>query len=136
MAASSVEPHIFHAPAIVLAVDHDGQPLQLGLPAGRGAEMIDDRPRPVLLQFLVDFPDQLAALLLVSFRRLLDELLFELGVAVAGVIALRATGIILVELLVWVVDAAAGIVWPIWYSLRATLGNQLAVSTGSKVPST
>src|ERR1700738_417588 len=110
VAASPVEPHVFHAPAIVLAVDHDGQPLQLGLPAGRGAEMIDDWPRPVLLQFLVDFPDQLAALLLVSFRRLLDELPFDLGVALAAVIALRAAAIILIELLVWVVNAAAGIV--------------------------
>src|SRR3954454_19337721 len=86
----SIEPPIFHAPAIVLAVDHDRHALELRLPASGGAEVVDDRPRAVFLQFLVDVPDQTLALLLVGFRRLLLEQLLELAVAVAGVVALRA----------------------------------------------
>src|SRR5258705_13401468 len=39
---SAVEPPIFHAPAIVLAVDHDRDALELRLPAGRGTEVVDD----------------------------------------------------------------------------------------------
>ena len=62
----------------------------------------------VLLQFAVDLPDQLLALLRVGFHRLLVDQLVELGIAVAGVVALRAAGVVLVELLVGVVDAAAG----------------------------
>src|SRR5438477_12329555 len=92
----AVEPPIFHAPAIVLAVDHDRYALELRLPAGRGAKVVDDRPRAILLQFLVDVPDQALALLLVGFRRLFLEQLLELAVAVAGVVALRAAAVLLV----------------------------------------
>src|SRR5208282_5911595 len=49
------------------------QPFQLGLPAGRGAEVVDDRPGSILLQLLVDLPDKLPALVLVGFDRLLLE---------------------------------------------------------------
>src|SRR6266478_495536 len=107
---SAVEPPIFHAPAIVLAVDHDCDALELRLPAGGSAEVVDDRSRAVLLQFLVDVPDQALALLLVGLRRLLLEQCLELAVAIAGVVALRAATVVLVELLVGVVDAAAGVV--------------------------
>src|SRR6267154_711550 len=107
---SAVQPPIFHAPAIVLAVDHDRRALHLRLPAGRGAEVVDDRPRAILLQFPVDVPDQALALFLVGFCRLLLEQFFELGVAIAGVVALRAAAVILIELLVRVVDATAGVV--------------------------
>src|SRR5438094_7811477 len=94
---SAVEPPIFHAPAIVLAVDHDRDVFHLRLPARRGAEVIDDRARAIFLQFLVDIPDQALSLLLVGFRRLLLEQLLELAVAIAGVVALRAAAVILVE---------------------------------------
>src|SRR5262249_48624775 len=40
--SSAVEPPIFHAPAIVLAVDHDRDVLHLRLPAGRRAEVVND----------------------------------------------------------------------------------------------
>src|ERR1700719_2796750 len=63
-----IQPEVFEAPAIVLAVDHDRQALDLGLPAGRGAEMINDRTRAVLLQFLVDLPDELTALLRIGLH--------------------------------------------------------------------
>src|SRR5260370_29235275 len=105
-----VQPEVFEAPAIVLAVDHDRQPFHLRLPAGRCAEVVNDRTRAVLLQFLVDLPDEFAALLRIGLHRLQRELLFELVVAVTGVVALRATAIILVELLVRIVDAAAGVI--------------------------
>jgi hypothetical protein len=39
---------------------------------------------------------------------LLIEQLVESGIAVAGVIAVRAAGIIFIELRVWVVDTEAG----------------------------
>src|SRR5437764_3347774 len=103
-ARSAVEPPIFHAPAIILAVDHDRDVLQLRLPTGCGAEVVDDRPRAVLLQSLVDVPDQALALLLVGFGRLLLEQLLDVAVAVASVVALRAAAVILVEHLIGVID--------------------------------
>src|ERR1700720_3487962 len=63
-----VEPHILEAPAIVLAVGHHRQPLDLGLPAGRGAQVVDDRARQVFLQLVVDIPHQLFALCRIGFR--------------------------------------------------------------------
>ena len=72
--------------------------------------MVDDPPRPALLQLLVNFPDEAPALVAVGDLRLLDESLLELRVAIGGVVALRAAAVILEELLVRVVDAAAGIV--------------------------
>src|SRR5258708_29424551 len=106
---SAVQPPIFHAPAIVLAVDHDRRALHLRLPAGRGAEMVDDRARAILLQFLVDVPDQALALFLVGFRRLLLEQFFELGVAIAGAVALAAAAVLLAESLIGAANAAAGV---------------------------
>ena len=61
-----VEPDILHAPAVEEAVDHDRQPLDLRLPAGREAVVEEDRPSAILLQFLVDVPHQMAALFLVG----------------------------------------------------------------------
>src|SRR4051812_1680927 len=68
-----VEPGVLEAPAVVDAVDHQRHALDMGLHAGGTARMEHDRPRPVLLQLLVDVPDQLLALLLVDHHRLLDE---------------------------------------------------------------
>src|SRR5438552_15132955 len=45
-----VEPDILHAPAVEDAVDHDGQPFDVGLPAGSAAPVIDDRPGAILGQ--------------------------------------------------------------------------------------
>src|SRR6516225_11635295 len=83
-----LEPHIFNAPTVVLAVDHDGQPFELRLHASCRAGMIDDRPRAVLLQFLIDLPDEVLAPLLIGYRRLLDEQILEFRIAVAGIVAL------------------------------------------------
>src|SRR5580704_5272865 len=63
--ALSVEPDIFHAPAIVDAVDHDRQTPECGLPAGCGIVVEDDRPGTVELQPAIDLPHQLTAPLLI-----------------------------------------------------------------------
>src|SRR6266568_5484829 len=104
--ALPIQPYILEAPAVVDAVDHHRQPFHLGLAARRADIVKDDRPGSVFLQLLVDLPHQLLALCLVRHRRLFVELLVELGVAVTAVVARRATGVILVELLVRVVNAA------------------------------
>src|ERR1700746_1961341 len=54
IALSPIEPEIFVARTVVDAVDHEGQPLHLGIPAGCRAVVVDHRPGAVLLQFAVD----------------------------------------------------------------------------------
>src|SRR5215469_14397133 len=108
--ASAVEPDVLHAPAVVLAVGHDGEVLDPRLSAGAEAHVVDDRPRAVLLELPVDLPDQPLALVAVGQGRLLDKELLQVRVAVGGVVALRTAAVILEELLVGVVDPAAGIV--------------------------
>ena len=57
-----VEPDVFHAPAVVDAVDHDREPLDIGLLAGRAARIEDDRSCRILRQLPFDLPYQLLAL--------------------------------------------------------------------------
>src|SRR5580700_4467960 len=106
--ASSVEPDLFHAPTVVDAVDHDGQVLDLRVRADAAAIEVDQRPRAVLGQPPFDLPDQLVALVLVRFHRLLVNQLVHFGVAVAVVIADTAAGIVLVEQRIRIVDISAG----------------------------
>jgi hypothetical protein len=56
-----VEPEVFEALAVVDAVNHESQPLELRLPADRAAREENDRPGIVLNQLLLDLPDQLLA---------------------------------------------------------------------------
>ena len=42
-----VEPDVFEPPAVVDAVDHDGQAFDPGLPAGPAARVKDDWPRRI-----------------------------------------------------------------------------------------
>src|SRR6516164_2218337 len=63
-----VQPNVFKAPAIEDAVDHHPQALDPGLPAGGEPQVIDDRPRLVLLQSPVDLPHQPLALLVVGLH--------------------------------------------------------------------
>src|SRR5206468_12199069 len=51
-----VEPDVFHAPAVVDAVDHARQPLDEGLSAGRDARIEDDRTCRILRQLAFDLP--------------------------------------------------------------------------------
>src|SRR5207248_7792791 len=71
----SVQPHVFHAPAVVDAVDHRRQPLDLRLPAGGKNIVENDRASSVFLQFPIDLPYQPLALVLIGHRRLFVELL-------------------------------------------------------------
>src|SRR5229473_8503510 len=57
-----VEPDVFHAPAVVDAVDHDREPLDIGLLTGRAARIEDDRSCRILRQLPFDLPYQLLAL--------------------------------------------------------------------------
>jgi hypothetical protein len=82
------------------------------LPASSAAVVVDDRPRHVLLQLLVDFPNQGLALLLIDFERLAVEQLLQFEIAVAGIVPFGAASIVLVELLVGIVDPAARYIKP------------------------
>src|SRR6266851_570304 len=84
----SVEPNVFHAPAVEAAVGHRRQPLELRLHAGREPRIEEHRPRGILGQPALDLPYQLAPLLRVRFHRLLLDQLLGLPVAIARVIAL------------------------------------------------
>src|SRR5436190_15818489 len=71
----SVQPHVFHAPAVVDAIDHRRQPLDLRLPAGGKNIVKNDRASSVFLQFPIDLPYQPLALVLIGHRGLFVELL-------------------------------------------------------------
>ena len=88
--------------------------------------MHEDRTRHVLLQFLVDVPHHLLALLDVGLDRLLVEQRFELLVAVVRVVALGVAAIVLVEGLVGIVDAIAGQVETDGIVVARDLGEPLA----------
>src|SRR5215469_876655 len=74
---SPAEPDVFHAPAVEEAVDHDRQPLDLRLAAGREAVVVEDRAGAVFLQLAVDVPDETAAFVLVRFGGLPVEQLVD-----------------------------------------------------------
>src|SRR6202040_2301707 len=102
---SLVEPDVLHTPIIKDAVLHQGQTLDLRLPAGALSHEEDDRAHRILDQLALDLPDQLLALRRIGFRRLPVDQRIHLGVA-AGIIAGRPARVILVELRVGVVDGA------------------------------
>src|SRR5438270_8465722 len=70
-----VEPDVLHPVAVVDAVDHRHEPLDVGLGAGAAARIEDDRPRPILGETALDLPHQLLALPDIGFGRLpIDQL--------------------------------------------------------------
>src|SRR5258708_4345090 len=93
--ALPVQRHIFEAGAVVDAVDHGHQPLDLWLPAIGRVWIEEDRPRVVRDQDLLDVPYQMLALLDVGLGRLLVHQPVHRLVAIPGVIALRAADIVL-----------------------------------------
>src|SRR5712671_5806046 len=103
--ALPVEPDVFHTPAVVDAVDHDGEALHVRLPASRAARVKDDGAGAVLRQSPFDLPYQPLALLRIGFDRLPVDQLVDLRAAVAGIIPLRSAHVVLVKLLIRVVDA-------------------------------
>src|SRR5262245_65624036 len=104
--ASTLEPDILHAPAIVDAIDHDRHVLHLGSPAGAAAHVVDHRSHGILGQLAIDFPGDLLALLLIRLGRLPGDQRIDLLVAVVHVGA-RAAGVVLGIVLIWIVDAVA-----------------------------
>src|SRR6266446_1044490 len=104
MSCSIVEPEVFEPPAVVDAVDHRREPLDVGLSAGRGAAVKNDRSGAVLGQPPLDLLYQLLALLLVEFDRLAVDQIVDLGIAIAIGVILGSAGVSLIESLVRVVD--------------------------------
>src|SRR5215469_14710458 len=101
-----VEPEVFEAEAVVNAVDHHSHPLHLRVAARRLSGIEDNRTGAVLGQPPFDFPYQMLAFVLLGFGRLLIDQLVDFRTAIACVVALCGTDIVLVELLVGVVDGA------------------------------
>src|SRR5215831_4008088 len=64
----SIEPDLLHAPAVEHAVVHQGEPLDLGPPAGRLAHEEDNRPNRILGQFALNLPNQLLAFGSIALR--------------------------------------------------------------------
>src|SRR5712692_7924301 len=78
----AIQPQNLEAPAVVDAVRHDGQSLELRLPAIGDAWVEQDGPGIVLHQLPFDFPHQPFAFLDVGFGRLPVDQLIDLGVAI------------------------------------------------------
>jgi hypothetical protein len=85
-----IEPDVFHAVAVVDAVDHRLQPLDIGLRARPAARIEDDRPGAVLGQPPFDLPHQLFTFLPVGLGGLPVNQLVDFRIAVAGVVPHRA----------------------------------------------
>src|SRR5260370_3684063 len=105
---SLVQPDIFHAPVVVDAVDHDGQPFELGDPAAAAALAADQRLCVKLDSPPLHSPVEPIAFVLVRLHRLMLDHPVDLGVAIAIVIADPATRVIFVEHRIRVVDQRAG----------------------------
>ena len=105
-ARAIVEPDVFHPPAVIDAVGHQGQVLDPGLPAGGARRVEQHWAHSRLGEYALDAPYDLLALDRVGFHRLLVHQLVELVVAVSGIVPQRAAHVILVEHLVGVVDTA------------------------------
>src|SRR2546430_4535069 len=86
-----VQPDVFHAPAVIDAVDHDRQALHMRLPAARADRIEQHRAHRRLGQLALDLPNDLLALFGIGFARLAVDQLVKLGIAVSRIIA-RRTG--------------------------------------------
>src|SRR5262249_52881157 len=82
-----IEPHVFQAEIVDDAVGHHRPTLDPGLPAIGEAVVKNDWPGAVLSQLLLDLPDQLLAFVGIDLGRLLVEQLFQIRVAITGVVA-------------------------------------------------
>src|SRR6516165_11363742 len=92
-----VEPDVLHPPAVVDAVDHDGQAPDLGVPADPAAAEIKQWLGVVLDEAALDVPDDVLALFLVGLARLLLNHPVDLRVTIAVVVADPAAGVVLVK---------------------------------------
>src|SRR6516162_1147975 len=102
-----VEPDVLHAPAVVDAVDHDGQAPDLGVPAVPAAAEIKQWLGVVLDEAALDVPDDVLALFLIGLARSLLNHPVDLRVTIAVVIADPAAGVVLVKHRIGVVGQRA-----------------------------
>src|SRR6516162_3379977 len=107
-----VEPYVFEAGAIVNAVDHADQTVDVWPPAGDAGHVQDVRARVFFDQLLLDLPNQLPSLAGIGFPRLPVDQLVNRLVAISGVIAQRAALVIFVELRIGIVNLALGDIEP------------------------
>src|SRR5439155_3598162 len=78
-----IQPHVFHAPAVVDAVAHDRQAFDVRVVTIARRSIEDHRTRAIIGQLLLDLPDQFLAFCLIALHRLLVDQLVELGIAIA-----------------------------------------------------
>src|SRR5258708_23910176 len=100
-----VEPYVFHAVAVVHAVDHDRESLDVGSPASCAGIVVDNWSCAVLLEPAVNLPYQSLSPLLIRLHRLLFEQLLSFAITIASVVAIRFARIVLIKLLVRIIDA-------------------------------
>src|SRR5438874_3464108 len=131
---TALEPDILHTPAVKQAVGHNCQSLELRLPARREAIMEQDGSSSILLQPLVDFPNKMPALVLIRLHRLSVEQLVDLGIAIRGIVTVRAAGVILVELRVGVVHARTRQIQSDFVILAVDLWKPVGRFNGLKFP--
>src|SRR6516164_4976236 len=81
-----IEPDVFHAPAVVDAVGHQGQILDPGLAAGGAGREVEHRADPGLGEHALDLPDDLFAFFRVGLHRLPVNQLIEVVVAVPAIV--------------------------------------------------
>src|SRR5260370_21614662 len=105
-----IEPHVLKPPAVENAVDDQIEALDARPPAGRGAGVEYDRARGVAREAPLDLPHQLPPLLGIGLARLPVDQRVDLLVAIAGVVAVRAARVVLVEHLFGVVDRCLSVI--------------------------
>ena len=103
-----VQPDVIEAPIAIDAVLVMNVALEMGVPAGPRAVVIDDRASHILRQLALDLPDDGLALVDVGLLRLLVEQLVDLRRAVLRVVGFRVAGIGTLEHRIGVVDADTG----------------------------
>jgi hypothetical protein len=101
-----IEPDVFPTIPVEDAVDHEGQPFDVGLPARPAARIEDDRPGAVLGQLAFDRPDQLLAPRLVGLDRLLLDQFVDLRTAITVIVQIPAAAVCQVEVLVGIGPAS------------------------------
>src|SRR5436190_14521479 len=118
----SVEPYVLEAPIVIRAVVVQYEALQVRVPAGRRAIMIDDRSSEVLGQLALDLPHECLARRRVGLLGLPVDQRIHVLVAVLRVVALRVAAIVLIQIDIRVVDAGTGVVQANAVLLASNLG--------------
>src|SRR6516225_10030387 len=135
LSISVVEPEVFKAPGIVDTIRHRHQPFDLRPRAIGVLQIEQDRAGVVLGQLALDLPHQPLALLNIGFGRLPSDQVVDLGVAIAGVVALRAAHVVFVQYRIGIVDLGFRNVESDAVVLAVSIGYHWVVSIGFSSPS-